>query len=795
MRIIQLAIRTLCRFKMYTVINVVGLALSLACVILIFHYVQCELTVDSYTPNKSRIGFLARYDESRPITPAIIGGPFSDSDIELFSDFIWFSKDMVTVKKEAVDAAVIVADSNFLRVMDFPMLYGHASSLSDSPQNAIISESFARLLFGRANPIGEKVLYSTGDPLTITGVIIDQGAKRSMHFDLIVSMQLQEDWAGSFPMNVALIKAGADFVTINKRHDGYEPSPQGPTMNRYQLLPLEDVYLNSSIDTYNEMLLQGNKSYLQQLSWVGALILLVGIFNFMSLYTLILLRRGREFGLKKIFGNNSFGLFVQLYIENLFLTTLSLLVCWFLLEICSGFIASALNSVQGSNLMYDWVLSLLLLFFLPLLAVIFPFLKYRYATPVHSLTKMYIGGKSTVSRNLYLGVQYTVTFVLIVISLFFVKQLNSMLHQEVGYTTDYIIRASFQIYDRKTPTSQEEFSASLDRRKRSYAQIEAQMNASPLFSAWAFTVAPHHYQLDRLDENGVRFRRPNQPDYQPIAALPTSIANFNLLGFRPIAGRLWNDSIDRQGDAKLILNRKAMELFGITNLDTAEIQPQNPVWPRKDTAPYQVVGVIEDFYCGHLSKPMYPIAYYLYNGPPSDEIPLLAQIVRGKKQEAIAFLDQLHRETVDGTFNYTFATDEVRDLYKADRQVAILYSAFALMAILISSLGLFALSLFDIQQRYREIALRKVNGAMTKDILPLLLRKYALLLGASFLIAIPLSYWGICIYLEDFAYRAPISGWLFALAGIVVSLISFATLIYQVNKAAKMNPAEVMKSE
>lgn len=795
MRIIQLAIRTLCRFKMYTVINIVGLALSLACVILIFHYVQREITVDSYTPNQSRIGFLARYDQSQPNSPAIIGGDFTDPDIELFSDFIWYSKDMVTVNREVIDAEVIVADSNFLKVMDFPMLYGHSSSLSDSPQSTIISESFARQLFGRANPIGEKIVYSTGDPLTITGVISDQGVKRSIHFDLIVSMQLQEDWVGSFPMNVALIKPGADFASINKRHDGYEPSPQGPTKNRYQLLPMEDVYLNSSVDTYHKMLLQGNKSYLKQLSWVGALILLVGIFNFMSLYTLILLRRGREFGLKKIFGNNSSGLFVQLYIENLFLTSFSLLMCWFLLEIFSGFIASSLNIVPGSDLRYDWMLSLILLFILPLLAVIVPFFRYRYATPVHSLKKMYIGGKSTVSRNLYLGVQYIVTFVLIVISLFFVKQLYMMTHQDVGYTTDHIISASFQIYDRKTPTSREEFDASINRRKRSYTQIEAQMNASPLFSSWAFTVAPHHYQLDRLDENGLPFRRSNQSDYQPIAVLPTSTANFNLLGFRPIAGRMWNDSLDHEGDAKLILNRKAMELFGFTSLDGAEIQPQHPVWPRKDTAPYRVIGVIEDFYCGHLSKPIYPIAYYLYNDALSDDIPILARIVSGKKQEAIAFLDKLHRETVDGSFDYTFATDEIRELYKTDRQIAIVYSAFTLMAILISSLGLFALSLFDIRQRYREIALRKVNGATTKDILPLLLRKYALILGGSFLVAIPLSYWGIYIYLKDFAYQSTISWWLFALAAVTVSLISFATLIYQVNKAAKMNPAEVIKTE
>lgn len=150
---------------------------------------------------------------------------------------------------------------------------------------------------------------------------------------------------------------------------------------------------------------------------------------------------------------------------------------------------------------------------------------------------------------------------------------------------------------------------------------------------------------------------------------------------------------------------------------------------------------------------------------------------------------------MDGTFEYTFVQDEISNLYREDRQITIIYSSFALLGILISSLGLFGLSLFDIQQRYREVALRKVNGAMMKDILPLLLRQYILILGASFVIAIPLAYWGINVYLENYAYRTDISWWLFALAAIIVLLISLVTLIYQVRKAIAINPATILKGQ
>ena len=149
----------------------------------------------------------------------------------------------------------------------------------------------------------------------------------------------------------------------------------------------------------------------------------------------------------------------------------------------------------------------------------------------------------------------------------------------------------------------------------------------------------------------------------------------------------------------------------------------------------------------------------------------------------------------DGAFNYTFAKQEVENLYKSDKQITITYSFFAFMAILISSIALFGLSLFDIQQRYREIAIRKVHGATHKEILLLLLKKYIIILAMSFLIAISISYWGITIYLKDFAYKANISSWLFIIAAIIISLISILTLVYQVKKAARQNPAEVIKSE
>lgn len=790
MKLILLYIRALSKFKVYTSINIIGLALSLACVIVIFRYVKQEKGVDCYTPNKDRIGIMVQEYKDDTNKTAVIGGPFEDADIETMSTFMWFNKDYIVKDKEHIDVETIVADSLFLAVTDFPMKYGKAEVWASSPQTAFITEELGEKLFGDINPIGKTIEYSTGDPLTVTGVISKGGGKRSLHFDLLVPETLQKDWDFHFPMKMTLIRKGATFAAINARHSEFQPSPRAANVEfRYQLLPMRDVYFHPAIEVWQNMLQKGNLTQLYLLTLVAILILIVGIFNFMSLYTVILLKRSKEFGLKKVFGNNSAQLFLQLYIENFCLTFVSLFIAWFFVEISAIPLNKYFDMVPQSNGMFSVVMTLVMLILLPLAASAYPFFKFRYNTPIHSLRRIYSTGKSSIVRNLYLSTQYIVTFILIVASIFFAKQLYEMTHVDLGYDTDAIVKVYFERYERKLPTTEAEYLKQVALRKSSKENISTAMNASPLFTAWNYSLSPYEY----FTESPAMFRQPGEADFKQLYCIPITAQEMQFHGFHLSQGRLWNADIDHEGEAKLILNRKAMQLFGLEDVN-ARLEPQQPVWPRRDLSPYQVIGIIEDFHCGHVSQPILPIAF-IYGETYLPQIPLQAKIAAGHQQDAIAFLKNLHDENADGAFNYTLATEEVKNLYKSDRQVTLVYSFFAFMAILISSIGLFGLSLFDIQQRYREIAIRKVNGATLRKILFLLLKKYVIILMTSFLIAIPLSYWGITIYLKDFAYKATISCWLFVVAAVIISVISMLTLMYQIKKAASINPAQIMKTE
>jgi ABC-type antimicrobial peptide transport system permease subunit len=202
---------------------------------------------------------------------------------------------------------------------------------------------------------------------------------------------------------------------------------------------------------------------------------------------------------------------------------------------------------------------------------------------------------------------------------------------------------------------------------------------------------------------------------------------------------------------------------------------------------------VKDFDYLHLSQKSCPVVYHYSKSDRTD--PLIASIVPGRTQDAIAFLRDLHEETVGGEFTYSFVENEVREMYREDKRIASIYSIFTFIAILISALGLLSMSLFDIQQRRKEIAIRKVNGATATDIIRLLLKKYFWSLVISFVIASPVAMLAINRYLEDFAHKAPVSWWLFAVAIVITAGISLLTLIYQTQKAANRNPAEVVKAE
>jgi hypothetical protein len=321
------------------------------------------------------------------------------------------------------------------------------------------------------------------------------------------------------------------------------------------------------------------------------------------------------------------------------------------------------------------------------------------------------------------------------------------------------------------------------------------MNASPLFSQWTYGKSPNEFT-----NYGYPFKLPDGEN-KAINLNSTSENWLRLFDIQLVAGRLWDDEIDTFYDYSLIVTESVLKLFGITDFSNALLQPERRLWTSllrpeeemKTNPPYQIIGVVRDFDYLHLSQKPTPVAFTYSKA--SKESPLIANIVRGRTAEAIEFLRNLHEETVGGEFVYSFVADEIHGMYREDKKIATIYSVFTFIAIFISTLGLFSMSLFDIRQRRKEIAIRKITGATFHDIILLLLKKYFWSVAISFVIAAPVARFAISRYLEDFANKAPVSWWLYAVAVIATVGISLLTLIFQTQKAANQNPADTVKWE
>lgn len=796
MKILLLSIQTLLRFRLYTIINIVGLALSMASSILIFRYIYSEITTDHFIQDIDRVCYTVREDE---ITHQVQLEGFlpeygyesellNDPAFEIRSVLFQRSNDQIIVNDKMYNVATLATDSNYLKIINLPIKRSTTHRLFHNPTDAIISESLSKQIFGEEDPVGKSVKTSSGEIVNIVGIMGKPKTRFSMPFDIMFSYETTNLPQLMSPSVLVRLHKGNSSEQVNRKYPDFHKYSRSKNRVRFNLYPIENLYFDQHIITFQKNRLQGNYTHMLILSAIAILIIIIGLFNFINIYTVLILKRAREFGMKKVFGANSRQMAIQLYVENFCMTALALFISWIFIEL--GMVAAnTLLSIRVySVLTFDLSVSLGILFILPLITSVYPFLQYNYSNPIVSLQKISRGGYSTISRNIFLCLQYVFTLLLIIISIYSIRQLNFMLNTDPGYSSDNIIRVA------RINTPAGNNMELWNKFNLTQVLVEKGMKENSSFiEYYSFHPGPI---TDK--ESTSTYARISNGEWKQVHAEASTRSYFDILNIKVTEGRLWNDSIDSELDMSLIINETAKKELGITDI-TKTILTTNTVlyysslmeeWPAPR---YKIIGVIKDYQNKHLSKSPDPMIFFNYKGGPF--YGLLVKYKPDKKQEVIHFLQKIYNENCGDEFSYTFLKDDIQTLYKADAQLVKIASLFALIAILISSLGLFSLSLFDIQQRFHEIAIRKVNGATTLTVIKLLFFKYYKLQGLAFLIAAPLSWLIITLYMEDFVHKAPVSWWIFVVAALLTGGISYCTLIWQIYKAARTNPAEIIRSE
>ena len=789
MKTLKYSWRFLMRSKSYTIINLLGLACSLACSIILMRYIHRELTVDTHCIDREHVYAICTNTEGNRGLSGLKQYNYDTISIdnrfvEAMTTYIPLEKDYVISGTNRIPARCLVTDSVFFQLFHYPIVQGKLSLTT--PQSALLTEKYARKIFGNENPIGKVLRYSNGKDITVEGIVGEPECKTTINFDIILSSKLSQHWER---MNTELYRflPGTDINAINKTGSvpRYINDPKYDTRTHtFSLISVKDIYWDGSLtDREPAMFLSGNHSHLIILSGVCLLLLLTGILNFINLYLVALLRRGKEYGLKKVFGVCGRTLFANIWIENTLLVLSALLVSWLIIEIMSA-PTEYLFDTHFSYTAFDGWLSASILLLLPVITSIYPYIKYNYTSPILSIRSIGAQSHSKHFRMFFLGAQYIITFLLVVLSLYFNRQLGMLLNTEPGFRTKNIMNVNL-VYESK------DFSSytyeSMQQRRQRVMQLDNELNACPfieLYEPSNENILTPTFGTNYLNNKGEKVF---------LNIHYATPAFFKLYDIKVIEGEI--PDINKENRRTVfVVNKAALKALGYTSINGVGVIEENQKKANANASLQPIVAVVEDYFEGHLTSGIKPTIYPVGARFSGD----LYQIAYtpGKKKEVIDFLRNLEYKLYGSEdFEYTFLEDDIKAMYTQDRQTATIYSIFAGMAIIISSLGLLGISLFDIRQRYREIAIRKVNGASAKDLYRLLFRKYITVLIIAFVIAIPLACYLINTYTQDFAVRAPVSIDIFIISLLLVIIISLGTLAYQIQKAAYINPTQIMKTE
>ena len=812
MKTLIYAIRIITRMKAYSLICVLGLVISLAGTATLVRYIHQELTVDHYLEDLDRTFWLTAHigpqksirlmDNRNWNRESHFVDPLNHPSIESYANFTVLPKGEITKDNYRFAVRAIAIDSTFLQLMPREALIGMTDRIA--PTGVILSEELATRMFGKEDPIGRELTFG-GKNVTVGGVMKTPSTKVSFEFDVIVSKTLQREWVGTgnaSPICLVRLHRPEDLETINAWQPAQKLSMFGDNEIKYQLFPLKDSYTHKDVLTHKEMFPKGDPSGIYILIFVAVLLFSIGVLNYLNLYMVIMQKRGIEFGIKKVFGASRWAFFKQLYTENFLLSAATLLFVGMIIEITDKILVSVLDIPLHKNVTFDTLLYLSILFVFPFITMLYPYFRHVFSRPVSSIKGIRQGGGSPLSRSLFLTVQYVITFGLIVVSIYFAKQLHEVLNADLGFNTKNIIRCMLIPAENGDNVihSMEEWEKEKERDRRNAAHIVHTLNSCPDIVAWS----PNDRFWDsNTSVRPIAKKAGTDDEFVEGDDHDLSVADFSLFDIQVVEGRAWKED-DNWEDYNLIINESAKKAMGITDIHTDMIQTKNRLWTSSQTdrnynPPHRIVGVIKDIRTDHLSKAVQPMIYSYYQVYGDYFHPGRYFLVRyqpGKQQEVLKLLTNLRNEVAgEGEFEYSFLEDEIAKRYENDRRIVRIYLTFAALAIAVSCLGLFGLSLFEIRLRYREIALRKVHGAKVTDIVRLLLKRYLILLGVSALIAFPIAIFFIQKYMEGYAYRTPLSGWIFLLALLIVAFISGSVLFWQIHKAANINPAIVMKSE
>lgn len=802
----KLFLRTLRKKPTYTLINIFGLAVGMASSILIFLFVQHEFSYDTYHEKSDRIFRVSRawFNQDGAVSlhlghAAPPFGPLLKSDFE----------EQVREAVRLMNTSVIIRDDNrvfreerfffsdpeVFEVFSWRLLEGDPSEALSFPDGLVISKSMAEKYFGEGEAMGKQLEISVGSQTfngQVRGIMSDIPDNSHFQADFLASMEPVVDFYGGYEAMMANFGSN-NFSTFLLLEEGVDPEalsnqlpdfidrhiPAGgqgiPASLGTQLFlwPLTDIHLHSNLDSEIEP--NSNIEYVYIYTAIALFILLIACINFMNLATARSAKRALEVGLRKVMGADRQLLVKQFMGETTLMAVTSLLIAVLLARMALPFFNDFTGKELSMNLIDhpEYLLGLLgMVLLVGLIAGSYPSLFLSGFQPANVLKGTYKIGSIHEKMRSYLVIgQFAISIILIVAVLVVIRQLEFMKNKDLGFDKEEI--AVLPAFD--------EFSSNfalMRDRLMQHPGIEEVVLASRIPSGRLLDSQGTQAEVDgRLTAINTR-----------ISDVHISHSFMQAFGMEMLQGRDFDILQASDSSEAFILNESAIRAIGWASPEIA-IDKQFIYGNRRG----RVIGVVKDFHFESLHQPISPMVFMI---PDSRFNQVAIKLNKNERKAAIAYLrDEWLAMRPDYPLTINFVADQFDEQYREEEKVGLVFGFFAGLAIIISVLGLFGLSAYSTEQRLKEIGIRKVLGASSWNIVTLLGKDFIKLVLIGFGIAVPLAWFGMGKWLENFAYHISVSWVLLVVAGCLALIIAALTVSSQSFRAALVNPVETFKKE
>ena len=807
---LKIGFRNIWRHKGYSLINIMGLGIGIACCTLILLHVADEFSYDRQHEQADRIYRMAleRIYPEHTRHYAIIPAGFSEVVAKDFPEvekatrlFTAFGGGVVFQKGDDIyeEKEVMFADSNVFDIFTMPLVEGDAQTALNKPNSVILTVSTAKRYFGTQNILGEQLKSDFGD-LIITGIAEDIPENSHFTFDLLLSSgslgflqrpnyisfsaltYLLLDPAADpthveskFPKLVEQYAAGQIQAQLNMDYAAYTAAGNG---YRYSLQALPDIHLKSQLES--EARPNGNITYVYMFIGIAFFILLLACINFMNLATARSSERAREVGVRKVLGSLKKQLVGQFLVESVAVSLISLFVGVGLVRMALPYF----NELAEKSLEFHiaepvWLIPVMLTFsvVVGLLAGLYPAFVLSSFRPVVVLKGNFKSSKQgTFLRNGLVVFQFFISIVLIAATMVIYRQMEFMQDKNLGFNKDQtVIVERYATLQEKAEPFKEELL------KHPQITHAAGSNALPGDYYFGFFVQ-------------------TSPGTEPVttSAMIMDEDYIETLGMEVSDGRAFsrafNDSLS------ILLNETAVRELGIEDPIGKPLYSQGNGGANNELVKYTIVGVVKDYHFQSLHQKISPVVMLSHEGQNGNMPRLAIHLKAGNTAETVSFIaDKWAEMNPEQPFNYRFFDEKLDELYVSEMRVRRISTVFSGLAVLIACIGLFGLSAFMAQARTKEIGIRKVLGASVGNIVILLSKHFTLLVVLSVIVAIPIIYLLGNSWLEGFAYRIDILPWKqplpYFLSGLMALAIAWLTVSFQSIKAAIANPVKALKDE